>query len=98
MKDIDLLRPLWKFVTKVEERRGGGSINFLCPHDCHDGKPYTGSYTHLSRNICDLMESDDNKGSIGITVIPKISKEQREKYINIEEAAQKSMVKKKTSI
>jgi hypothetical protein len=39
----DLLRPLWQFVTKVEEGRGGRSIKFVCPHDCHDGKPYTGS-------------------------------------------------------
>ena len=45
----DLLRPLWKFVTKVEEERGGGSIKFVCPHECHDGKPYTGSYTRLRK-------------------------------------------------
>jgi hypothetical protein len=43
----DLLRPLWQFVTKVEDGKGGGSIKFLCPHDCHDGKPYAGSYTRL---------------------------------------------------
>jgi hypothetical protein len=30
--------PLWRFVTKVEEGRGGGTTNFFCPHDCHDGK------------------------------------------------------------
>jgi hypothetical protein len=64
----DLLRPLWQFVTKVEEGRGGGSIKFVCPHDCHDGKPYIGSYTHLRRHLCGVMESDDNKGSTGITV------------------------------
>ena len=39
----DLLRPLWQFVTKVEEGIGGGNIKFLCSHDCHDEKPYTGS-------------------------------------------------------
>jgi hypothetical protein len=92
----DLLRPLWQFVTKVEEGRGGGSIKFVCPHDCHDGKPYTGSYTHLRRHLCGVMESDDNKGSTGITVCPNISKEQRQKYIRIKEAAKKSMVKNKS--
>jgi hypothetical protein len=86
----DLLRPLWQFVTKVEGK-GGGSIKFLCPHGCHDGKPYTGSYTRLRRHLCGAMESDDNKGSIGITVCPNISKEQREKYIKIKEVAQKKV-------
>jgi hypothetical protein len=46
----DLLRHLWQFVTKVEGR-GGGSIKFVCPHDCHDGKPYTDSYTRLRRHF-----------------------------------------------
>jgi hypothetical protein len=89
-----LLRPLWQFVTKVEEGKGGGSITFLCPHDCHDEKPYTGLYTRLRRHICGVMESDDNKGSTGITVCPNISKEQREKYIKIEEVAKKMYGKK----
>jgi hypothetical protein len=40
------------------------------------------------------MESDDNKGAIGIIVCPKISKEQREKYIKIEDVAQKKYGKK----
>jgi hypothetical protein len=40
------------------------------------------------------MERDDSKGSTGITVCPKISKEQREKYIKIEEVAQKRYGKK----
>jgi hypothetical protein len=90
----DLLRPLWQFVTKAREGKGGGSIKFLCPRDCHDGKPYISSYTRLRRHICGVMESDDNKGSTGITVCPNISKEQREKYIKIEEVAQKKYGKK----
>jgi hypothetical protein len=90
----DLSRPLWQFVTKVEDGRGGGSIKFVCPHNCHDGKPYTGSYTRLRRHLCGVMESDDNKGSTGITVCPNISKEQRQKYIKIEETAQKRYGKK----
>jgi hypothetical protein len=77
----DLLRPLWQFVTKFEGGKGGGSIKFLCPHNCHDGKPCIGSYTRLRRHLCGVMESDDNKGSTRITVCPNISKEQREKYI-----------------
>jgi hypothetical protein len=88
-----LSRPLWQFVTKVEGK-GGVSIKFLCPHDCHDGKPYTSAYTRLRRHLCGGMESDDNKGSTGITVCPNISKGQREKYIKIEEVAQKKYGKK----
>ena len=87
------MRPLWQFVTKVEGR-GGASIKFVFPHNCHDGKPYIGSYTHLRRHLCGVMKSDDNKGSTGITVCPNISKEQRQKYIKIEEVAQKKYGKK----
>jgi hypothetical protein len=35
------------------------------------------------------MESDDNTGYLGINLCPKISKEQRQIYIKIEEAAQR---------
>jgi hypothetical protein len=92
----DLLRPLWQFVTKVEEGKGVGSIKFVCPRDCHDGKPHTGLYTHLSRHLFGVMESCiyNNKGSIGITIFPNISKEKRQKYIKIEEVAQKKYGKK----
>jgi hypothetical protein len=55
------LTPLWKFVTKVDVGRGGGTIKFLCPHDCHEEKPYVGSYTRVRRHLCGIMESDDNK-------------------------------------
>jgi hypothetical protein len=80
------LRPLWQFVTKFEKGKGGGSIKSLCPRDY--------SYTHLRRHLCGVMESDDNKGSTGITNFPNISNEQREKYIKIEEVAQKKYGKK----
>jgi hypothetical protein len=43
--DKDALRPLWACVTKLEDGRGGGTTKFLFPHNCHKGKPYTGSYT-----------------------------------------------------
>jgi hypothetical protein len=81
-------------VTKLEAGRGGGTIKFLCPHDCHQGKPYTGSYTRVRRHLCGIMESDDNKGSLGINVFPNISKEQRQIYIKLEEAAQRKHGKK----
>jgi len=88
------LAPLWKFVTKLEAGRGGGTIKFLCPRDCHQGKPYTGSYTHVRRHLCGIMESNDNKGSLGINVCLNISKEQREICIKIEEVAQRKHGKK----
>jgi hypothetical protein len=86
--------PLWKFVTKVEEGKGGGTVKFFCPHDCHNGKPFAGSYTRVRRHLCGVMDSDDRKGAIGITIFPKVSKEERQKYIKIEEAAQKKHGKK----
>jgi hypothetical protein len=88
------LTPLWKFVTKLDVGRGGGTAKFLCPHDCHEGKPYAGSYTRVRRHLCGVMESDDNKGSLGINVCPNISKEQRQIYIKMEEAAQRKHGKK----
>jgi len=45
------LTPLWNFVTKLEGGKGGGSYTFLCPHGCHGGKPYSGSYTHVRRHL-----------------------------------------------
>jgi hypothetical protein len=53
-------------VTKLEEGRGGGTAKFLCPHNCHKEKPYICSYTRVGRHLCGVMESDDNKGSIGV--------------------------------
>jgi hypothetical protein len=76
-------------VTTFEGWKGGGTTKFLCHHDCHQVKPYTGSYTHDRRHLCGVMYSDGNKGAIGILVCPKISKEERQKYIKIEEFAQR---------
>jgi hypothetical protein len=74
--------------------KGGGTTKFLCHYDCHQGKPYTGSYTCVRRHLCGVLESDDNKGAIGISIFPKISKEERQKYIKIEEVAQRMHGKK----
>jgi hypothetical protein len=68
------LTPLWRFVTKLEGGKGGGTTNFLCCHDFHQGKPYTSSYIGVRRHLWGVMESDDNKGGIGISVFPIISK------------------------
>jgi hypothetical protein len=42
----------------------------------------------VRRHLCGVMDSDDMKGAIGITVFPKVPKEERQRYIKIEEAAQ----------
>jgi hypothetical protein len=62
-------------VTKLEAGRGGGTIKILCSHDCHQGKPYTGSYTRVRRHLCGIIESDENKGFLDLNVCPNISKE-----------------------
>jgi hypothetical protein len=92
--DKDALRPLWGCVTKLEDGRGGGTTKFLCPHNFHKEKAYTGSYTRVKRHLCGVMESDYNKGSIGINVFPNISMEERKRYIKIEEVVQKKRGKK----
>jgi hypothetical protein len=88
------LTPLWRYVTKLEEGRGGGTTKFLCPHGCRPGKPYSGSYTRVRRHLCGVLDNDDNRGSIGIAICPKITQEERENYIKIEEAAQRMNTKK----
>jgi hypothetical protein len=88
------LTPLCRFVTKLEGGKGGGSTKFLCHHDYHQGKPYTYSYTRVRKNICGVMESDDNKGGMGISIFPKISEEERYKYVKIEKATQRNHRKK----
>jgi hypothetical protein len=88
------LTPLWRYVTKLEEGRGGGTTKILCPHGCHPRKPYSGSYTHVRRHLCGVLDSDDNRGSIGIAIFPKITQEERENYIKIEEVAQRMNTKK----
>jgi hypothetical protein len=87
------LTPLWRHVTKLE-RRGGGTTKFLCPHGCHLGKPYSSSYTRVRRHLCGVLDSDDNRGSIGIAICPKITQKEKENYIKIEEVAQRLNTKK----
>lgn len=88
------LTPLWNYVTKLEGGKGGGTTKFLCRHDCHQGKPYTSSHTRVRRHLCGVMESDDNKGSLGVSVCPRVSQEERQKYITIEQAPQRMCGKK----
>jgi hypothetical protein len=88
------LTPLWRYVTKLEEGRGGGTTKFLCPHGCRPRKPYSGSYTRVRRHLCGALNNDDNRESIGIAICPKITQEQRENYIKIEEVAQRMNTKK----
>jgi hypothetical protein len=75
-------------VTKHEGGEGGGTTKFLCKHEFHQGKHYTSSYTRVRRHLCGVLKSDKNKGGIGISICPKLSKEERQKYIKIEKVAQ----------
>jgi hypothetical protein len=87
--------PVWKFVTKVEDGRGGETVKFFCPRDFHDGKPFNSSYTRMRRHLCCVMDNDDRKGAIGITICPKMFKEERQKYIK-RKLHKESMVKNKS--
>ena len=53
--------PLWNYVTKLDGGKGGGSYKFVCPHGCHGGKPYCGSYTRLRRHLCGVLDSDEKR-------------------------------------
>lgn len=59
---------LWKFVTKLEGGRGGGTLKFTCPRDCHCVKYYSVSYTCVRRHLCGVMDSCENKDAIGIGI------------------------------
>jgi hypothetical protein len=81
-------------VTKLEGGRGDGTIKFVCHHDCYQGIPYTDSYICVRRHLYGVLESDDNKGAIGISIFFKIFKEEKQKCIKIEEVAQRKHGKK----
>jgi hypothetical protein len=67
------LTPLWKYVTKLKGHGWGRSGG----REGHQGKPYTSSYTHVRKHLCEVSESDDNIGGIGISIFPKVPKQQR---------------------
>jgi len=82
----EALTPLWKYVTKVQDGRGGGTAKWICPHGCRP-KPYTGSYTRVRRHLCGVLDSDEKKGGLGVKVCTKMTQTEKENYIKIEEAA-----------
>jgi hypothetical protein len=49
----------------------------------------------VRRHLCGVLDNDDNRGSISIAIFPKITQEERENYIKIEEAAQRMNTKNK---
>ena len=57
-KSKEDLTPMWKYVTKMEKPKGGGTVKFLCPH-CD--KIYSGSYTRLRMHLCGNMPCDVGK-------------------------------------
>ena len=50
--------PLWKYVTRPEAGKGGGTTKFLCPH-CNT--QYTGSYPHARRHLFGKRPWDGDK-------------------------------------
>ena len=52
--------PLWKYVTRLGARRGGGTTKFTCLH-CN--KTYTGSYTCVRKHLCEIMSCDQGKAT-----------------------------------
>jgi hypothetical protein len=51
-KSKERYTPLWKYVTKLSEGKGGGTGKFIC-HHCHT--EYTGSYTRVRKHLCGSM-------------------------------------------
>jgi len=76
--------PLWKYVTRLEGGKGGGTAKFNCPH-CNNS--YIGSYTCARRHLCGKRPWDGHK-QIGIKTCASVSVVDRAKYIREEEGAQ----------
>jgi len=76
--------PLWKYVSRPEGGKGGGTTKFACPH-CN--KTYTGSYTRARMHLFGKRPWDEDK-PIGIKTCVSVSTTDRTKYIREEEEAQ----------
>jgi hypothetical protein len=83
-KSKDRYTPLWKYVTKLNGGKGGGTGKFIC-HHCH--KDYTSSYTRVRNHLCGPMYWDEGK-NIGIKACVSIDSKDRLKYQREEEVAQ----------
>ena len=68
--------PLWKYVTRPEARKGGGTTKFTFLH-CKSN--YTGSYTCVRKHLCGTMPWDEDK-LIGIKTCVSVTAQQRAKY------------------
>jgi hypothetical protein len=83
-KSKERYTPLWKYVTKLSEGKGGGTRKFIC-HHCHT--EYTGSYTRVRKHLCGSMYWDEGK-NIGIKACVIIDSKDRLKYQREEEVTQ----------
>lgn len=76
--------PLWKYVSRLEGGKIGGTTKFTFLH-CKN--TYTGSYTYARKHLCGKMPWDGNK-QVGIKTCVSVSTQQRAKYTREEEEAQ----------
>lgn len=60
-------------MTKLEGRIGGGTTIFLYRYGCQQEKTYINSFTHVKMHICGVLEKDNNKDAIGISIFPRVS-------------------------
>ena len=82
--------PLWKYVTRLGEGRGGGTTKFTCLH-CN--KTYTGSYTRVRKHLCEIMPCDQGKAT-RVKTCDKVSGKERNKYRMEEEVTQNNSKRK----
>jgi hypothetical protein len=83
-KSKERYTPLWKYVIKLSEGKGGGTGKFIC-HHCHT--EYTGSYTRVRKHLCGSMYWEVGK-NIGIKACVSIESTDRLRYQREEEVAQ----------
>jgi len=83
--------PLWKYATRLEAGKGGGTTKFNCSHCNND---YTGSYAHARKYLCGKRPWDGDK-RIGIKSCAGVSAAERAKYIREEEESQYKSKKSK---
>lgn len=68
--------PLWKYVSRSEGGKWGGTTKFTCLH-CKN--TYPSSYTHARKHLCGKMSWDGNK-QIRIITCGSVSQHQRAKF------------------
>lgn len=68
------LTPLWNYVTKPEGEEVVEATSFRALMIVME-ENHSGSYIGVRRQFCGVLDSDDKKSPIGISIFPNVSME-----------------------